>query len=352
MPLAEHGIKQAKELAHYIASIDNQPELLFSSPFFRCLQTSQPIADMLDLPIYLEKGIGEWYKPDREIIPEPASFEILSNFFLGKLQQDWHSDIIPSNKGETEEEIFLRCKKFWPVFIKKVESKFPDVETILLVTHAATKISLGMTLLGFNNCREFIDDEGSIIRSGVCSLDKYERLENELLGEDTSFHERHWIMTMNGNTEFLIDGEEMHWDFKNGFEAGSDADIAARNNIDTDNLSEDTNSQEFEHAYISVDIPSINYRDKSKIKSTATLQCSGLGTDNPLFKIGNKIYEGTWNKLIGTELAFPNAASLKKKADDFINNDELEDVSDLEQVTQEKIYRITDHVVLDEVTLM
>lgn len=373
VPLAEHGVKQAKELAHYIMSIENQPELIFSSPFFRCLQTSEPISDLLELPIYLERGIGEWYKPDRDVIPEPASFDILNNFFPGKLNRNWTSSVIPSNKGETEQDIFERCRTFWPIFIKNVEETFPNVETILIVTHAATKIALGMNLLGFDNCRDPIDDEGSIIRSGSCSLDKYELVHNDedddIDAEELPFEERHWRITMNGNTEFLTKGEEMHWDFKYGFEAGSDADIKARQAAAASSgaaanktlPSESQNSTEYEHVYVSVDIPNSNYREKNEIEPTATLQYSGLETETPLLKVGDKLYEGSWKKLVGTELAFPNAATVKKRAQEKDNQNESVDENDHEEevqegerdgAIQEKIYRITDRLVLNDVHRM
>lgn len=373
VPLAEHGVKQAKELAHYIMSIENQPELIFSSPFFRCLQTSEPISDLLELPIYLERGIGEWYKPDRDVIPEPASFDILNNFFPGKLNRNWTSSVIPSNKGETEQDIFERCRTFWPIFIKNVEEIFPNVETILIVTHAATKIALGMNLLGFDNCRDPIDDEGSIIRSGSCSLDKYELVhideDDDVDAEELPFEERHWRITMNGNTEFLTKGEEMHWDFKYGFEAGSDADIKARKAAAASSgaaanktlPSESQNSTEYEHVYVSVDIPNSNYREKNEIEPTATLQYSGLETETPLLKVGDKLYEGSWKKLVGTELAFPNAATVKKRAQEKGGQNESVDENDHEEevqegerdgAIQEKIYRITDRLVLNDVHRM
>ncbi|AMD19700.1 HCL451Wp [Eremothecium sinecaudum] len=361
-PLAEHGLEQAKELAHYILSIGTQPEVLFSSPFFRCLQTSEPIADVLELPIYLERGIGEWYKPDREVIPEPASFEVLHNFFPGKLKDDWESTVIPSNSGETEEDIFERCKAFWPSFVSRVEERFPNVEHIMLVTHAATKIALGMNLLGFTNVRDSIDEDGTIIRSGACSLDKY-----ELLGDDPDipFDRRLWKMTMNGNTEFLSQGEEMCWDFSNGFEAGSDADVQARQaaRITADTSKENGNSEQLvddiEHVYVSIDLPNHNYRELNELVHTATMQYSGLGKENPLVKIGDHLYEGSWKKLIGTELAFPNAAAAKKKINQDIKGEISktaetktlqEDYSSThEKVMPEKIYRIVDRLELSEV---
>lgn len=376
VPLAEHGIHQARELAHYTLSLENQPELLFSSPFYRCIQTSEPIADVLGLPIIIERGIGEWYRPDRPVIPVAAPQEVLENFFPGKIYSNWESQIIPSDKGETEEDLFERCGEFWPLFINKVEKEFPNVETILLVTHAASKGALGMNLLGFSNWREPLDEDGTIIRSASCSLDKYELdVQSTYHGEEkeTLFENRKWRMTMNGNAEFLSNGEEMNWDYRNAHEAGSDADIKLRQAAAKNGGILPSNDNELETVYVSVDIPSANYREKSEIDRTATLQHSGLETDAPLFKVGEKLYEGKWKKLVGTELAFPDEPTISKKQ--INNNADFNDAEFKDKVPteagsvdqtgdvpadgadthepdgkhREKIYRIQDRIVLTNV---
>ncbi|SCU81652.1 LAFA_0C06370g1_1 [Lachancea sp. 'fantastica'] len=391
VPLAEHGVKQAKELAHYIMSIENQPELLFSSPFYRCLQTCEPIADLLELPIHVERGVGEWYKPDRKVIPEPASYAILNNFFPGKLSPSWDPTVIPSGKGETEQDIFNRCREFWPKFISRVESEFPSVETILIMTHAATKIALGMNLLGFDNAREAIDADGTTLRSGSCSLDKFELITGNISGEElveVPFENRKWHLTMNGNTEFLADGEEMHWDFQYGFEAGSDADIKARLEMAEkknaqavtthtnatalhDASRPESDSDRYEDVYFSVDVPSENLKENAEIEPSASLQYSGLETNAPLVRIGDKVYEGSWQKLVGTELVFPTAAAAAEaRADgsndeddedddnDSVSNENSEATPDIEKSEDEsgkkaeKIYRITDKLVLEQVQPM
>lgn len=385
VPLARHGIHQAKELAHYLLSLDNQPELIFSSPFYRCIQTSEPIADILELPIFIDRGIGEWYRPDRPIIPVPASLDVLENFFPGKINTKWESTIIPSDKGETEEDLYERCGKFWPLFIAKLEEEFPNVETILIVTHAASKAALGMNLLGFSNWREPLDEDGTIIRSGSCSLDKYELDTPSSIQEedkDLSFEKRKWRMTMNGNAEFLSKGEEMNWDYRNVFEAGSDADMKLRQAAAVAAHAAGAvpaDEKEMETLYVSVDIPSGSYRDKSEIDRTASLQHSGLETEAPLFKIGDKLYEGNWKKLVGTELAFPNEAAVNKKSNKNLvdNEQETEETSkdetrnvkaadsegkidptavneegDDEDKHAEKIYRIADRIVLTSVQPM
>ncbi|CAR26440.1 ZYRO0B09746p [Zygosaccharomyces rouxii] len=391
VPLAKHGIDQAKELAHYILSLGNQPEMIFSSPFYRCIETSEPIADILELPINVDAGLGEWYKPDREVIPVPAPLESLENFFPQKLNKNWESSVIPSDKGETEEELYLRCKNFWPKFISRVEKDFPNIETVLLVTHAASKASLGMNLLGFSNWREPLDEDGNIIRSGSCSLDKFELVPSTSdEGEETlPFESRQWRMTMNGNTEFLTKGEEMNWDYRNAFEAGSDADMKLRREAAAAAATEAAASaavegpyeQPTESVYVSVDLPSNSYRERAEIDRTASLQYSGLNTPHPLFKIGNKLYEGDWKKLVGTELAFLGEAVLNKKSrGEQLDKNDADDAGDEveggdgesgakleseshqekdgemqqedEEEHSERIYRITDRIALTRVQPM
>ncbi|EJS41714.1 tfc7p [Saccharomyces arboricola H-6] len=404
VPLAEHGVNQAKELAHYLLSLDNQPEAVFTSPFYRCLQTTQPIAKLLEIPTYLERGIGEWYRPDRKpVIPVPAGYETLSKFFPGIINPEWESTVIPNEKGETEEEMYKRCKRFWPLFIQHVEKEYPNVECIILVTHAASKIALGMSLLGYDHPRMSLNENGDKIRSGSCSLDKYQVLRKsygtmeESDNQDQTaltyipFNDRKWVLTMNGNTEFLSGGEEMNWSFDCVAEAGSDADIKKRQEAKKTSspVPKMGEEPELETVYISVDIPSGSYKEKTEIVKSAILQYSGLETDAPLFRIGDKLYEGSWERLVGTELAFPNAAHIHKKTASLLpstegsettndeqniessandesdvqkqeNNAEIPDTTNeddhrsagKDEIQPERVYRIKDRIVLNNVRPM
>lgn len=221
-PLAPHGVEQAKELAAYISSFpkSQQPQFILSSPFYRCVETSEPICQALDIQIVLERGVGEWYHIGRGIIPEPANYDTLNKFFKHLLsEQEWHRDetigVIPSLGGESELDIFDRCKLFWTKFIPIFEAKYPHIENILIVSHAATKIALGMSLLGFNSVYDYLDDNKTILRAGTCSLDKYTKTDK-------------WQLEINGDCSFLTKGEEMNWNFHNGFEVRSDDDIKAK----------------------------------------------------------------------------------------------------------------------------
>lgn len=222
-PLAPHGVEQAKQLAAHLQQLpkDKQPQLIFSSPFYRCVETSQPISQALNVPIAIERGVGEWFKKDRPSIPEPGNYELLSKFFLGlgdaaAWDRDDTLNVIPSLQGEDENDIFERVQKFVTAFLKVMEENFPHIKRVLIVTHAATKIAIALNLLGKLSVYDPIDDNGTMLRSAACSLDIYENRHSK------------WVLTVNGDCSFLEDGEEMNWNFNYKFEAGSDEDIKLR----------------------------------------------------------------------------------------------------------------------------
>lgn len=63
-PLTSKGVEQAKELAEHLCKIDPPIERIYSSPFYRCLQTLQPTTAKLFQEgkakgkIRIDRGIG------------------------------------------------------------------------------------------------------------------------------------------------------------------------------------------------------------------------------------------------------------------------------------------------------
>jgi broad specificity phosphatase PhoE len=56
---------QAEELAEFLSNPPAEeglpvPELLFSSPFYRCIQTGSCLAKKMGIPLKLEHGVQEW----------------------------------------------------------------------------------------------------------------------------------------------------------------------------------------------------------------------------------------------------------------------------------------------------
>lgn len=234
--LAPHGVAQSLELEGFLTGGLKErglpvPQMIFSSPFYRCIETINPTAEKLSLAIHPERGLGEWFKPNRKIVPVPADNLRLNSFFKSvPSDMDWLWDtVVPNEAGETEEEIFERCKTFWAKFIPKFESRHPGVETIVLVTHAATKIALGMALTGYSSVRDHLtakdggDGKSTRIGGSTCSVDGYRR------SGDGS---KSWVLFMNAETSFLSHGAEMDWHFATSqFEAGSKEDVEYRRKL-------------------------------------------------------------------------------------------------------------------------
>jgi broad specificity phosphatase PhoE len=63
-PLTSKGVEQSKELAEYLCNIEPPVERVYSSPFYRCLQTLKPTTDRLfregnaQGKIRIDRGVG------------------------------------------------------------------------------------------------------------------------------------------------------------------------------------------------------------------------------------------------------------------------------------------------------
>lgn len=66
-PLSPEGRRQARAIADRLARVPIAH--LFSSPFLRCVETADPIAERLGLTIRIERGLSEWLSS--EWFPEP-----------------------------------------------------------------------------------------------------------------------------------------------------------------------------------------------------------------------------------------------------------------------------------------
>ncbi|KAJ6519873.1 histidine phosphatase superfamily [Mycena sanguinolenta] len=174
-PLAAFGETQARELAEYFLSLpeDQRPTAIFSSPYYRCLQTAQPVAKALSVPIFVEHGISEWYSPvtpGTGLHPRPGSASSLRAYFPEIDPDAWSSIWYPPRVGEDVAEVHARAAGFLDAFVPAAEDRFAcgqNAETahtatrVLLVSHAATVIALTRALVG---------DPALPLRVGCCSL--------------------------------------------------------------------------------------------------------------------------------------------------------------------------------------
>jgi len=69
-PLTSHGVDQSKELAEYLSRVEPPVDRIYSSPFYRCLQTVKPFSDKLFEQgkakglIRIDRGIGYVFHVD------------------------------------------------------------------------------------------------------------------------------------------------------------------------------------------------------------------------------------------------------------------------------------------------
>ena len=155
----------------------------------RCLQTSQPLAKALNIPIYIEHvrvkflsfytelthplGISEWYcpvAPGTGLHPRPGSSESLQSFFPEVNTTSWPTLLYPSRKGETIEPVHDRIDTFALVFLPALERCLPGRhQRLLFVTHAAIAIAL---------VRTFVGDRGIKMKAVCCTLNVLEKKAN------------------------------------------------------------------------------------------------------------------------------------------------------------------------------
>ncbi|KAK9464367.1 histidine phosphatase superfamily [Lipomyces arxii] len=196
--LSKHGQEQAHELCEHLAAIKPPINRIYSSPFYRCLQTITELADTLDLEIYCENGVGEWYGKTRKTHPRAAPPTVLQTFFP-RTKVDYEPIHVPSTSGETIEELHDRAGTVLSQMIKDCSST-PLINTIVICAHAATIIALGRALVG---------QEGFDVRTGTCSVSKY-------VAEPDNNDIGHWTCVENGAAGHLTEGEERHWTFASG----------------------------------------------------------------------------------------------------------------------------------------
>ncbi|KAJ9096078.1 hypothetical protein QFC21_005443 [Naganishia friedmannii] len=168
-PLAAHGLDQAEELAVFLANPPSGeglpvPELIFSSPFFRCVQTASYTAKRLGMPLKLEHGVQEW-----------------------------------------------------------IEAEYPNVKSVAIFAHAASVIALGRSLTG-DKTKEIRAGcaTTSFYRRKAPSTSN-NAAQPEAKANKTSFHPPAngkkstvgcWDCLWDGRADYLTQGEERNWSFQ------------------------------------------------------------------------------------------------------------------------------------------
>ncbi|MGB5596826.1 MAG: histidine phosphatase family protein [Crocosphaera sp.] len=169
-PLSEDGFIQAKKLGKRLQSENIRH--IFASPFLRTIQTASQVAEMLDIPVKLEAGLGEWHNPEwMNEYPEIHSRELLEKDYH---HIDWNYSSYQVPKYP-EVEITMMAR------MAEVAQKLVDnySEDILLVGH-------GVSVIGVT---QGLTKEKPNFKASLCCLVKLIKSENNWkieLGGDTS----------------------------------------------------------------------------------------------------------------------------------------------------------------------
>jgi len=138
-PLSALGRRQARALARRLAS---EPLAhLFSSPFLRCVETTSPIADALELAIALDDGLSEWL--NREWFPErPALMDPAAAARCFPRVDPAYCSRGAAEHGEGGEQALRRAGRLARRLVDEFEGD------LLLVGHGASVLGAAAELLG------------------------------------------------------------------------------------------------------------------------------------------------------------------------------------------------------------
>ena len=140
-PLSPDGVIQAQQLAQRLKQ--EKIAHIFSSPFLRTIQTAREIAIVLDLPIKLERGLGEWLNPHwMTEMPTTHPKELLIQEYP-RIEWDYTSRVIPQYP-ETEEQMLLRSGET----ARKLAEDF--MGSLLFVCHGPSVLGTTTGLVGGN----------------------------------------------------------------------------------------------------------------------------------------------------------------------------------------------------------
>ncbi|RBR19066.1 uncharacterized protein FIESC28_05737 [Fusarium coffeatum] len=181
--LTSHGVSQAKEMGKHLMTLDPPIDAVYSSPYYRCLQTITPFVELKqqqlkDEPriqhgsatatICPEHGLGEFFGAAPFDHPIPASHKRLKELFPA-YNDSYVSAIKPSRKGETIEDLYGRVAAAVQAIIERCDAE--GKRAVVLCTHAAVVIALGRVLTG--RIPEAVEEED--FHAFTCGLSTYRR---------------------------------------------------------------------------------------------------------------------------------------------------------------------------------
>ncbi|KAI9705652.1 MAG: hypothetical protein M1820_005062 [Bogoriella megaspora] len=215
--LASYGVKQSRELAIKLADVDPPIDIMYSSPFYRCLQTLGPFVTKVHADVVnVEPGLGEWFGTARFYHPQPLEAKSLVTHF--PVVASSHTfDIKPERNGETIVQLHDRVARTMNAIISYCDALDSQPRALLICTHAAVMIALGRVLTG--RMPEDVNEED--FRCGTCALSKFTRSRRDVKLDPSGSEWQEWSngdgigggwdVELNGDCSHLEGGEERTW---------------------------------------------------------------------------------------------------------------------------------------------
>ncbi|RSM10279.1 hypothetical protein CEP52_003683 [Fusarium oligoseptatum] len=178
-PLTSHGVSQAKEMGQHLMTLDPPIDVVYSSPYYRCLQTITPFVELkrqqsedklesAATRIRPEYGLCEFFGAAPFDHPVPASPERLKALFPA-YDENYVSTLTPSRRGETIQDLYGRVAAAVQAIIDQCDRE--GKRAALICTHAAIIIAMGRVLSG--NIPDSVETED--FQAFTCGLSVYRR---------------------------------------------------------------------------------------------------------------------------------------------------------------------------------
>ena len=229
-PLASHGVDQAEETGAFLADLLEDRARrdclrIYSSLFYRCLQTLRPTVTQLQsridklLRVRGETGFGEWFGHAWFQQPSPASPGRLKEEFYPFVDDEYQSLVVPSKNGEYIQEIHDRIAQAFSEVINSVDAEYEvagrgkEEVTLLICGHAAQIICSGRVLTGAMPD----DPDKEDFKCFTCGISKFARRSGSSSSLVTDWRGHGvtggWDCVWNSSCDHLSGGEERGWHF-------------------------------------------------------------------------------------------------------------------------------------------
>ncbi|KAF1811760.1 phosphoglycerate mutase-like protein [Eremomyces bilateralis CBS 781.70] len=151
--LSSYGVDQSKQLGDKLLSIDPPVDVVYSSPWYRCIQTIKPAIDKWAAAggakkVRVENGVGEFFGEARFEHPSPAPVDELEVHFPDIMDRSYTPVARPSTNGESTMGLHNRAAYALARIISDLDRDPKGPKSVVICTHAAFIIAAGRALTG------------------------------------------------------------------------------------------------------------------------------------------------------------------------------------------------------------